>query len=104
MNIPDDSKIKEKLKELEAKLYQTTPIIKEDSPLFSLVTNLQKNLQQLSTIWRIALIVAGVLILFSILTIILKLVSTFVSVALLFVLIYLGYRFFLSASSPSTKE
>ncbi len=110
MNSPEEPNWQKKLEDLETEVYQTTPLVENvdhntsvQSSLSSLVTQVQEWLKTISLPWRIAVIGGGVVILFSILNAILKLATALVSLAVLAVLIYWGYRF-LTNSSNSKKD
>lgn len=108
----DQNNWEKKLEDLEAEVHQTTPLVVENevneppaepSPFSSLVWQAQQWLKAMSPPVRIAVIGGGVLILFSILNTILKLATAVVSLAVLLVLIYWGYRLLSNSASKTSN-
>jgi len=102
MNLPDEPSLEEKLKDLEAEIHKTTPLIEgktpEESPVITLVNKFQAWLQKIPPGWRIVLIGGSVLAAFSVLNVVLKLVSALISLSILVALIYFGYRLLTNSS------
>ncbi len=106
MNLPEESQLQEKLKNVEPQVYQTSPLVEESKPgWIEIVQTLQNTLNKLSLFWKVVLIVGAVVFFFAILNIFFKLVSALISLFILFAVIYVGYRLIIfSAASKSSKE
>lgn len=117
MNPEPDQDLKRRLQNLEVEINQTppsSPVIQPPEKILQPPTNTSKSFQTplkqitnwfngLSTFGKLIAIGVTALISFSILQVVLKLVTTAISLAILGVILYLIYQFFLTRRSE-TKD
>ncbi|WP_017653361.1 hypothetical protein [Fortiea contorta] len=107
MNPESEQELQRRLKQLEAEIKSSST---EDPRLQTLLGSLEAQIRRsldwvksLSTTKRLAVFGIAALVGIFLLQTVLKLVASVISMALLAVLVYLGYKFFVSSSQENKK-
>lgn len=107
MNPQDRQKVERKLQELEAELHSTQPL-SQNQDLLSTLQSLKQQLavwyRGLPTLGKGATIAVGGILALSVVTTVVNLIRLAFTLAVLGVLVYVGYKFFLTSKSSGDRN